>query len=109
MHCTTRNSALTTAELHLTRVIASLQHIIHFWKWCLSRSRLTSLHALTKRCTHLVLGATDEGASASVENGIGGRGCTRGLLGDLVAQVLDQDLIRALVQHCEAIPRDEHC
>ena len=57
---------------------------------------------------HLVLCATEQRASAGIEERIRAWDRRGRLLGDLVAQVLDQDLISALVQHREAIARDEH-
>ena len=57
---------------------------------------------------HLVVGPADEGASASVEDGVGGGAGTGHLLGDLVAQVLDQNLVAALVEHREPVAGDEN-
>lgn len=52
---------------------------------------------------HLVLRAAQQGASACIEDGIcsGTRG--RSLLCDLVAQVLDHNLVTSLVQHSKAV------
>ena len=57
--------------------------------------------------TDLVLGAAEQGAGACVEDGIAARDGGGDLLGDLVAQVLDQDLVAGLVQHGKAVARDE--
>lgn len=56
----------------------------------------------------LVLGAAEQHAGAGVEHRVGGRAGRRALLGHLVAQVLDQQLPSALVQHRKAVARDEH-
>lgn len=57
---------------------------------------------------YLVLRAAQQGASASVEDGIcsGTRG--RSLLGDLIAQVLDHNLVASLVQHSKAVAGNEN-
>lgn len=56
---------------------------------------------------YLVLRAAQQGASASVEDGV--CGSTRGgsLLGDLIVQVLDHNLVAALVQDSKAVARNE--
>lgn len=58
---------------------------------------------------HLVFRAAQQGACAGVEDGVRGRSRRRGaLLGDLVLQVLDEQLVGAFVQHCKAVARDEN-
>ncbi len=57
---------------------------------------------------HLVLRAAQQGASACIEDGIcsGTRG--RSLLSDLIAQVLDHNLVASLVQHSKAVAGNEN-
>ena len=59
---------------------------------------------------HLVFRAAEQGAGPGIEDGVRRRSGGRcALLSDLVLQVLDEQLVGALVQHCKAVARDEHC
>lgn len=75
---------------------------------CLNpRKTLLLLKSRETQSAYLVLCAAEQSASAGVEEGVRAwdrRGC---FLGDLVAQVLDQDLIGALVQHRKSIARNK--
>ena len=48
---------------------------------------------------HLVLRAAEESASASIKDGFCSGAGGRRLLGDFIVQVLDHNLVAALVQH----------
>ena len=56
---------------------------------------------------NLVLRATQQGASASVEDGVSGGTWRRSLLGDLIVQVLDHNLVASLVQHSKTVAGNE--
>ena len=57
---------------------------------------------------YLVLRPAKEGACPRVEQRVSPRHGGGRLLCDLVAQVLDQDLVAALVQHRKPVAGDEH-
>ena len=52
---------------------------------------------------YLVLRAAQQGAGAGIEDGICGGARGGSLLGDLIVQVLDHNLVAALVQHGKAV------
>ena len=70
--------------------------------------RLQTTQEAVQQGLYLVLRPAEEGACPRIEERVGPRHRGRRLLRDLVAQVLDQDLVGALVQHREPVASDEH-
>ena len=56
---------------------------------------------------YLVFRPAQQHAGASIEYGVGGGAGGGSLFGNLVAQVLDDDLVAALVQHGKAVACNE--